>query len=402
MKFGRILVRRLGKKKASAQRRELAFRPLKVRFSFQPESRQKKGQRKKKSRHVIRPHQGQKADLSPVPVSVESVRHPARVETARILAVRELVKPHDALAASIEAFLLDQRSEHTRRSYGKDLKRFMKFALYRQSQSLGEVPIDRHLIIAYKEMLLSEGLEHTSVDRHLATLRSFFRWMTEDGHIEKNPAEGVRFLSPKRLSQTVGFSDKEVLRVLAQPDLHTRTGALHYAVLMVLFYCGLRRSELCELRTLQLGEERGHAVIRLTGKGNRERVIPLLPQVKHAIELYLRMTYRKLEGQDEPLFMPIRNNRGDGKVDKPLDPSMIFYIVRKYSRQAGIASRVSPHSCRATAISNARDHQVPDRAIQEFAGWSSTSMITHYDKRKTAVEGSAALVIEYDTDPPAV
>ncbi len=66
---------------------------------------------------------------------------------------------------------------------------------------------------------------------------------------------------------------------------------------------------------------------------------------------------------------------------------------------AGIQKRVSPHSCRATAISNARDREAPDRAIQEFAGWSSPEMIVRYDKRKTAVEKSAAHMISYGAGP---
>jgi hypothetical protein len=76
----------------------------------------------------------------------------------------------------------------------------------------------------------------------------------------------------------------------------------------------------------------------------------------------------------------------------------VFYVVRRYAKLAGISNRVSPHSCRATAISNARDHHVPDRAIQEFAGWTSTDMITRYDKRKTAVEDSAARAIAYGAE----
>src|SRR6185312_13425713 len=97
---------------------------------------------------------------------------------------------------------------------------------------------------------------------------------------------------------------------------------------------------------------------------------------------------------DEYLFIPLRNNR-TGVLNKSLDPSMIFYIVTRYAKLAGISNRVSPHSCRATAISNARDHHVPDRAIQEFAGWASPDMITRYDKRRTAVEDSAAHSISY-------
>src|SRR4051794_23748331 len=151
----------------------------------------------------------------------------------------ELTRPDGKLKQSIEAFLLDQRSPHTRKAYGKDLKRFVQY-LHSRKFDLGIETLGRSVLIAYKESLLSEGLEHTTVDRHLASLRSFFKWLVDDGVLSRSPAEGVRFLNPKRLSTTLGFSDEEVKKVLSVPDLHTRTGALHYAVLMVLFYCGLR------------------------------------------------------------------------------------------------------------------------------------------------------------------
>lgn len=342
---------------------------------------------------------------APAPTPVDSpARLPAPLAPpvpapARALTTAALIRPDDPLRKSVEGFLLDQRSPHTRRAYGKDLKRFIEFLHGRRAER-GSEPINRMLLIAYKEHLLNDGLEHTTVDRHLATLRSFFRWMVDDGHLEKNPAEGVRFLNPKRVSRTIGFSDEEVGRLLACPDLHTRTGAQHYAILMVLFYCGLRRSELCSLRLSNLGQERGHRVLRLQGKGNAERVIVVTPKVWSALKHYFRIANRGPGGsgspasKDEYLFQPIRNNR-TGVREKPLDPSHIFYIVTKYARQAGIANRVSPHSCRATAISNARDHNVPDRSIQEFAGWASPDMITRYDKRKASVEKSAAHAIDY-------
>jgi integrase/recombinase XerD len=327
------------------------------------------------------------AVVAPAP----AVPPPKPVE-ARALATTELTRPGDRLRTSIEAFLLDQRSPHTRRSYGKDLKRFVQF-LHGRVAGFGAEAIDRSVIVSYKEFLLAEGLEHTTVDRHLSTLRSFFRWLVDDGVLAKNPAEGVRFLNPKRLSSTIGFSNEEVQRMLKVPDLHTRTGALHYAILCLLFYCGLRRSELCELRTSNLGSERGHRVLRLKGKGNAERVVVMVPVVWNALMHYFAIALKDLS-QDQWLLSPVRNNR-TGVREKPLDPSQIFYVVTRYAKLAGVANRVSPHSCRATAISNARDHHVPDRAIQEFAGWTSPDMITRYDKRKTAVEGSAAHSIAY-------
>jgi integrase/recombinase XerD len=327
---------------------------------------------------------------APKNAALLAAKHP--LQTPSLMQTADLIRPNEKLRKSIESFLLDLRSEHTRRAYGKDLKRFVQYLIDRRIR-LGVEGIDRSTIIGYKDQLLAEELEHTTIDRHLASLRSFFRWMVEDGVIEKNPAENVRFLNPKRESPTQGFSDEEVIRVLGQPNLYLKTGSLHYAVLMVLFYCGLRRSELCDLRTGQLGYEREQHFIRLKGKGNAERIIVLIDPVWNALQHYFKMT-RKDSTHDQALFTPIRNNRTSNQ-NKSLDPSMIFYIVTRYSKQAGIKKKVSPHSCRATAISNARDHQVADRAIQEFAGWSTTTMITRYDKRKTALEGAAVHAISY-------
>ncbi len=329
-----------------------------------------------------------------VPAPMVALPAPPRVqENPTFLPIDALATPQGKLRQSIEGFLLDQRSEHTRRAYARDLKRFVGFLLMTKHQGADAATIDRTLIIRYKDQLLAESLSHTSVDRHLSTLKSFFRWLVEDGVLLKSPAEGVRFLNPGKLSPTQGFTDEEVRRILLLPNLHTRVGAQHYAILMVLFFCGLRRSELCEIQVSQIRVERGHPVIRLRGKGNKERIIVLPQPVWSAIQHYLKISSRS-DQKDGPLFAPIRNNR-TGQMDRPLDPSMIYYIVTRYAKKAGIQGRVSPHSCRATAISNARDHQVPDRAIQEFAGWSSTDMITRYDKRRTSIDESAAHSIDY-------
>ena len=408
MKLGRLLLKRVSPK------RRASGPPADSLWAFGPRGKTKARKPRKKATAKKRSKSGHPdsvaeaaAAIAKANANAKSVHAPTDpVETSAalvpavgsaapaelFLSTVDLIRPSEALRHSIEAFLLDQRSEHTRRAYGKDLKRFVRFLAARKFNQ-GLERLDRLVLIAYKESLLTESLAHTTVDRHLATLRSFFGWLVDDGLLDKNPADRVRFLNPKRLPTTQGFSDAEVRALLKVPDLHTRTGALHYAVLMVLFYCGLRRSELCSLRTTSLGSERGHRVVRLRGKGNAERVIVMIPAVGSAIRHYALITGKNLS-VDQPLFSPVRNNR-TGQKDKGLDPSMIFYIVVKYARRAGIAQRVSPHSCRATAISNARDHNVPDRAIQEFAGWASPDMITRYDKRKNAVENSAARAISY-------
>jgi site-specific recombinase XerD len=307
----------------------------------------------------------------------------------------DLIRPAANLQQVFSAFLLDQRSEHTRRAYENDFKRFVQFLLLREAEK-GPSLVDRNLLIAFKDHLLSEGLEHSTVDRHLASLRSWLGWLTDEGYFERNPAQSVRLLNSKRLSRTVGLSDEEVRKLLALPDLTTRSGILHFAILNVLLYGGLRRSELCFLRTTNLGVERGVPILKLRGKGNRERLIPLQDHVASAIRHYLRAE-RKNPQEDQILFTPVKNNR-TGILAKALDSSSVFYVVKKYAKMAGIQQRISPHSLRATAISNARDRLVPDRAIQEFAGWANPDMITRYDKRKTSIEKSAALAIRYGVE----
>ena len=226
-----------------------------------------------------------------------TIKPTASMSSGTELTSKELIRPDEKLLKSMEAFLRDQRSQHTKRAYGKDLKRFVKF-LIGKDQTL-----DRALLISYKDSLLSEGLEHTTIDRHLATLRSFFRWLVDDGVITKSPVENVRFLNPRRESRTVGFTDEEVRKVLATPNLYTKIGSLHYAILMVLFFCGLRRSELCSIRTSHIGFERGHHYFRLQGKGNAERIVVMVEPVWKALKHYLIMSRKDIQ-VDQPLFHP--------------------------------------------------------------------------------------------------
>ncbi|MBY0472165.1 tyrosine-type recombinase/integrase [bacterium] len=392
MKLGRLLLKGFGRKRRTkpttrhlAQARRMRTKVTQIIARSRP-----------KAKPVSRKNapSGAVANAPEIQKEIALAQQPT---TSQLLTVH-LVRPNEQIQQAISAFLLDQRSPHTQRSYGKDLKRFVKFLHVRVFDRGPEV-LDRSIVVAYKESLLAEGLEHTTVDRLLASLRSFFRWLEDDNLILKSPAENVRFLNPKKLSKTIGFTDEEVVKILKAPDLHTRTGALHRAILTVLFYCGLRRSEVCELQTSNISLERGHYVMKLRGKGNSERLMVLVPTVIEALQYYFKIVGRDMHQAGQFVFQPIRNNRGK-ELDKPLDPSMIFYIVKKYAKLAGIANRVSPHSCRATAISNARDHQVADRAIQDFAGWASPDMITRYDKRKNVIEKSAAHAIRYGSEIP--
>jgi integrase len=87
-------------------------------------------------------------------------------------------------------------------------------------------------------------------------------------------------------------------------------------------------------------------------------------------------------------------------LEKPLGPNAITYIVTTYAKKAGVLQKVSPHSCRATCISNALDKKATHRSVQYLAGWSTPLMIQRYDKRREELKNSAAFVVDYSSEEP--
>jgi integrase len=219
-----------------------------------------------------------------------------------------------------------------------------------------------------------------------------------NGVIPNNPAKAVKSFRAGRESPTRDIPDDMVVRMLELPHRHKTAGRMHHAMLMVLFHLGLRRAELVGLRTSDLFEQDGMKVIRVRGKGDKERVLPLTPELARSIDTYLEFA-RKDAAVDQPLFSPVKNNITKVK-DKPLHPNAVAYVVKHYAKLAGVSYRVSPHSARATAVSNALDNQAPHRAVQHMAGWSSPLMVTRYDKRKEDLRNSAVKYVNYEDEEP--
>ncbi len=297
--------------------------------------------------------------------------------------------------AYVDSFLKEQTSIHTRRAYEQDL---IDFLGYLKSSGL---PMNVHTLVKYRTLLqertssrTSKPLTHISINRKLACIKSFLNFLVLNGVLANNPAKAVKSFRAGRESPTRDIPDDAVRRMLALPDRHRKTGALHHLILEILFHMGLRRAELVGLRTSDLFEEGGIPVIRIRGKGDRERILPLPASVIQSIEHYFLIT-GKSRNKDEVLLTPEKNNVTKD-FDKELNPNSIAYIVKRYAKKAGIEYRVSPHSARATAVSNALDHLAPHRSIQHMAGWTSPLMVARYDKRRSDLRNSGIHFITYD------
>ena len=133
----------------------------------------------------------------------------------------------------------------------------------------------------------------------------------------------------------------------------------------------------------------------MRGKGHRIRILPLTASVRASLEHYFWACGRSRADKEAPLFMPTKNPRS-GRLEKPLNPNSITYLVARYAKKAGVLKRISPHSCRATCISNALDRKATQRSVQHLAGWSTPLMIQRYDKRREDLHNSAAFLVDYE------
>lgn len=303
------------------------------------------------------------------------------------------------LIKEIQRFVQTQRSSHTRRAYEGDLKQFVGWI---RAEGMDGNNFDA--LLKYRDYLVARtdqgglGLTRSSANRKFATIRSFLVWLQSRAKISENPSLWVKNFRAKTESPTQAFTDIEVADILSRPNRKTASGLMHAVQLHLLFYLGLRRGELVALKASHLGYARAGGdeailTLRVPGKGDKERVLPVPKKMQGLLEEYLYKNHMEI-GMDRYLFQPVRNNLTKNKV-KPVDAASIYYVVKKYAEMAGVERKVSPHSCRATCISNALDHSASHRSVQQLAGWSSPLMIERYDKRRTDLQHSAAHAVEY-------
>lgn len=298
----------------------------------------------------------------------------------------------------MQRFVASQRSAHTQRAYENDLKQYLGFI---RAEKVAGDSFDT--LLAFRDWMTrpdyegGAGLTRSSANRKFATIRSFLNWLQARGKVKENPSVWIKNFRAKTESPTQAFSDIEVADMLSRPNEYTSSGLMHSVMLHFLFYLGLRRGELVALQAKHLGWARAGdktvLTVRVPGKGDKERILPIPEKMQKVLEKYLLKKGLEIGGEGF-LFSPVRNNATKVK-NKPIASQAVYYIVKKYALMAGVDRRVSPHSCRATCISNALDHAASHRSVQQLAGWSSPLMIERYDKRRTDLQDSAVHVVDY-------
>jgi len=276
-------------------------------------------------------------------------------------------------------YLKDQKgySPHTIKNYHIDLKQFSEFlgsrnkSSWKRETGLEIEAIDATAIRAYLGSLYGR-LTRTTIARKLSTVRSFLLFLERSGLIQSNPAADIA--TPKLEKYIpVYLPVDDVFRLLERPDREKPLGLRDLAILEVLYSCGIRVSELEALNTSGIDFE--EHLVRVIGKGNKERIVPIGRTALKAVRNYLDAVQylRKKVGdisKDGPLFINSRGGR--------LSARSIGRIIKRYAIESGLTSEISPHSMRHTFATHLLDGGADLRSVQELLGHASLSTTQKY------------------------
>lgn len=306
----------------------------------------------------------------------------------------EASKRKITIADFMQDFIGQFISTQTQKAYLTDLKFFFDFMKSGNVFITHPNQIQGHHFQFYRDKLISDNYSSATINRKLVAIRSFIKWAMASKLIDYNPLDVVKLPKVQTETPTLAFDDQEVLQMINAPDLTTKKGQMNRIAMILLFSLGLRRSELVNIRLGDLYKERHHNVLKIKGKGDKDRHMPVSDIIVLEISNYLECLSRSgitLENSDF-LLQSSRN----GKNNKPIDGSTIYRMINKYAKECGINKKVSPHSCRATAISHLLDTQkTPIRDVAIFAGHSKITTTERYDKRRENLDNSAAYDINY-------
>lgn len=268
-------------------------------------------------------------------------------------------------------------AENSVNSYENDLKRYLGYVHgILGISNLGGITLQH--IESYLEELTAMELAVSSIARNISSIRSFHEFAVVEQLADANPAELIEL--PKKAKKLPEVLDAdEVERIINSADRTTTAGIRDAAILETLYASGMRVSELTNLEMDKLFFEIGF--IRVIGKGNKERLVPVGEIAQLALEHYIETARKEFLNPDKPgksenkLFL---NQRGG-----PLTRMSVWNIVNKYAMKAGITKNVYPHIFRHSFATHLLEGGADLRAVQEMLGHTSiltTEIYTHVDR----------------------
>lgn len=282
----------------------------------------------------------------------------------------------DAYKKGYMAYLRLEKSlaEHSIDAYLGDIQKLTDY-LQLKSQLLEPAQIELSHLQSFVQWIAELGMKPSSQARLISGLRSFFTYCITEQIIVINPSTLLEAPKMKRaLPDFLSFEEIEMM--LATIPLNTPEGARNRAMLETMYSCGLRVSELIGLQISCLYPDLGF--VRVIGKGNKERLIPIGKDALKYIRIYkeeIRVHMKIQRGKEDFLFL---NKHGN-----PLSRIMVFYIIKDAAEKAGINKKISPHTFRHSFATHLVEGGADLRAVQQMLGHESittTEIYTHLDR----------------------
>jgi len=263
-------------------------------------------------------------------------------------------------------------SDNSVQAYIRDIKKFANYAI---PLKLNELKIQRENISDFLAELKDDGIAARSQARIISGIKAFYKYLIIEDYIKYDPTELIE--SPKvgfKLPNTLSLI--EIDKLISAVDLSNKQGERNRAILETLYSCGLRVSELTNLKLSNIYFNEGY--LKVIGKGDKERLAPIGGRALKYLTTYINevrnhQTIKK--GQEDFVFL---NNRGSG-----LTRVMIFLIIQKLATEIGLKKKISPHTFRHSFATHLIEGGADLRAVQEMLGHESittTEIYTHLDK----------------------
>lgn len=264
-------------------------------------------------------------------------------------------------------------SDNSINSYKTDIIKLFNYFEREKVSDLDKVTYQ--IITKYFEEQRTEGINSSSVSRYSSSIKGFFSFLKQNNYIRKNPVVNLKSTKTARDLPSV-LSFQEVEKILEQPNLKAKLGLRDKAILELLYSSGLRVSELLNLKLSDLFFD--DEVIRVFGKGSKQRIVPIGSSAINWVTLYLQKLRPLLQKRMKSENIIFLNSRGS-----KLSRMGIWKLVKKYCEAAEIKKEVHPHTFRHSFATHLLEGGADLRAVQEMLGHSdisTTQIYTHIDR----------------------
>ena len=264
-------------------------------------------------------------------------------------------------------------SNNTREAYLHDVE---KLLTYFEDEKIDFLKVELDHFHSFAAALMDVGIGERSIARILSGVRSFYKFLVLDGYLEQDPTELLE--SPKigkHLPEVLSVEEIDAIEGII--DVSTPEGQRDRAAIEMLYSCGLRVSELCNLLLSDLYLDEGF--LRVTGKGNKQRLVPISERAIRELKSWFafRNSINIKPGEEDYVFISAARK-------KHLSRITVFHNIKVYAEQAGIQKTISPHTFRHSFATHLLEGGANLRAIQTMLGHesiSTTEIYTHIDRR---------------------